>query len=162
MHKERIIKWNRERGLLPEFDPALHLKHLSQEAQEFYMAETLAHKLAEYSDFMFFLEGIKARWGCVVFTSTYDFEVQHKGFNMLLDWADDKLSFMQEVLEDMLAAQGKITLLSKALHIAMTVVCECNELKPKKTVNGKIVKGDKHVDPVNEIRKRLLSEGVKA
>jgi len=152
--KVRIVKWNRDRGLLGGFDPAFELKMLSEEANEFYAAESLAHMMAEYCDFLFVSGGTKAKYYSQKLESLSLFSLAREGWVELQDW-------INEVRDDM-----AILLYNKfnykyedgyddAVYFAMNTVIANNELKGSKKINGKIVKSANHIDPVITIEKYL-------
>ena len=153
MQKERVIKWNRDRGLLGTFDPNLERKMLSEEAREFYLAETLEHKLAEYADFLFVLEGTKAKYICNSGINNEFFNA-YEVYKGIERWASDLIQEMDSVLQSMYVMLG-----SNKRHndvaLACRVVCDCNELKGVEKISGKIVKGVNYVNPVTVISKLI-------
>lgn len=154
MQKALTIKWNRDRGLLKNFDPKLELKMLSEEAREFYEAETLAHMLAEYADFEFVLDGTKAKFGCQSITSHIDIDLRVKTFDDIISWAETIKSDMIQCIGSMLGDQFYEC--AGLINIARRIVVKCNCLKgTEKDKDGKVVKGTKHVDPVQEISLEL-------
>jgi len=154
MHKALTVKWNRDRGLLDKFDPKLELKMLSEEAQEFYAAETLAHMLAEYADFLFVLDGTKAKFGSQVISSHIDIDLRVKTYNDIMSWAGKVMSDMHNCLSSVL--DGHRHELNGLINMARSHVISCNNLKGlKKNEDGKIQKNDKHVDPKDLIEAEL-------
>lgn len=153
MHKALTVKWNRDRGLLDKFDPKLELKMLSEEAKEFYEAKTLAHMLAEYADFLFVLDGTKAKFGSQLITSHIDIEMRLNVYGHILDWAD----VVKQDIESCLASSlgGNYHELGGLVSMARGYVIACNSLKGMKKEGGKIVKNEEHVDPVDLIQKDL-------
>ena len=154
MQRERVIKWNRDRGLLETFDPDLEIRMLSEEAREFYYAETLAHKLAEYADFLFVLEGTKAKYGCNSGTNTDIFNA-YKEFTELHSWARSLRNEMHSVLVDILTKTGFLNRYQDLIHLAYSTVCDCNDLKGLDKDSGKIKKSDNYKNPADIIKHKM-------
>ncbi len=161
MQKERVVKWNRDRGLLLEFNPDLERRMLSEEAREFYMAETLACKLAEYADFIFVLEGTKAKYGCNSGIKTEAFD-SYKEFKELYMWASLLRQEMYELLMDVLRKKGYTNEANKLFSMAYNAVCSCNELKGLDKESGKIKKGENYRDPAEIIKLKMGEGGINA
>lgn len=68
----RIIAWNRKRNKL-RFDPNLEMKMLSEEFNEFLMAETLPHMIQEFCDIQFVFGGTMAKY----YAQKYDRPLGH-------------------------------------------------------------------------------------
>lgn len=153
MHKAITVKWNRDRELLNLYDPKLELKMLSEEAKEFYEAETLAHMLAEYADFLFVLDGTKAKFGSQLITSHIDIDMRLSIYGHILDWAD----VVKQDIESCLASAlgGNYHEIGGLVSMARGHVIACNNLKGMKKEGGKIVKNKEHVDPVDLIQMDL-------
>jgi hypothetical protein len=153
MHKSITVKWNRDRGLLENFDPKLELKMLSEEAKEFYAAETLAHMLAEYADFLFVLDGTKAKFGSQLIPSHIDIDMRLSVYGHILDWAD---TVEQDIRSCIISALGgNYHEINGLVSMARGHVVSCNNLKGSKKVNGKVVKNKEHIDPVDLIQADL-------
>lgn len=154
MLKELTVKWNRDRGLLETFDPKLELKMLSEEASEFYKAETMAHKLAEYADFQFVLDGTKAKFGSQVIESHLDLELRLKVYEDIMSWVhivqDDMIACLNSLFYDYPFVD-----VDNLIHMARKFVIKCNNLKTSKTVDGKVVKNEHHLDPKDYIQDEL-------
>jgi dsDNA-binding SOS-regulon protein len=152
MLKERTVKWNRDRGLLESFNQELELKMLSEEAKEFYMAETIPHKLAEYADFLFVLDGMKAKFGCRP-QRPFNVNTELDYYKSILEWAKLLKADMYECLVDMIdACEEDIAVM---IAYARGCVIKCNEMKGSKKKDGKVVKNKVHVDPTDMIREWL-------
>jgi len=152
--KARIIKWNRDRCLLGNFDPALERKMLTEEANEFYMAESLAHMMAEYCDFVFVSEGTRAKYFSQKVPSAGVFSIMTEGWGDLTSWINDAGSEMEELLQDAFESAGHVNF-DQAMDFAMSVVITNNELKGTKKHNGKIVKAEGQIDPAITIQEYL-------
>lgn len=157
MLKALVVKWNRDRGLLDNYDPSLELRMLSEESREFYMAETLAHMLAERADFEFVLCGTKAKFGSQKLSSHIDMPLYMDTYTDIIDWAEAVAKDMDRCLESALGVM--CAELSGLLRLALEVVIECNELKGKNKSDGKIIKIESPPDPVAIIEERLRRYG---
>lgn len=151
----RIVDWNRERGLLDKgFDPQLELKMLSEEAREFYMAETLEHMMCEYCDFLFVKAGTKAKYFSSLIESPSAFLLSRKNWNQMEDWIEDVESNMFNLLFCKFKAQGKAGL-DKALNFTLSVIINNNNLKGTDKVDGKVVKSAFQENPVKRVEAYL-------
>jgi hypothetical protein len=154
MLKTRTIKWNKDRGLLEKFDPELELKMLSEEAKEFYHAISIPHRLAEYADFIFVLDGTKAKFACKLQRPfDFDFGTELANFKKILDWAAILQQDMYESLVDSIDASRPE--IAQMIAYARGCVIKCNEMKGSKKKDGKVVKNKVHVDPTDMIREWL-------
>lgn len=164
MEDSRIINWNKERGLLDKCDLNLELKMLQEELREFMLADEPAHSLQELCDFIFVLNGTIAKF----YSSPEDisknintFPNTHEKFLVLMAWAKDSLDYMYTIFGKRIAPgipQGSF----KALKQALDIVIECNQAKPKVKKEGKIIKGELYVSPLERIRKEVFNEPEKS
>jgi len=152
--KERIIKWNKDRDNI-NLDFDLELKMLSEERREFWLADSLAHKMQEFCDFQFVKVGT-------------DFKIQchlHESVNVLLS-QDAQMMALDDVQDDYMMYDHLMRLLKyeysdkydldKMISDCLDIVITANEAKPKKKdSSGKIIKGEKHTDPLKEIEEYL-------
>ena len=148
----QITRWNRERnGLALNIDT--EVKMLTEEANEFFMAETKEDRLREAADFKFVWIGTVAKClgGCY---KDWQSLMSRKGFfDYIKGWVDAETEVMTKVLEE----DGTYHLLPRVLEI----VTKANLAKPKtKNVDGKVIKGDDYVDPLEEIKQILKEEGL--
>ena len=153
MLKALVVKWNRDRGLLDNYDPSLELRMLSEESREFYMAETLAHMLAERADFEFVLYGTQAKFGSQKLSSHIDMPLYMATYTDIVDWAESVAEDMDRCLESALGPMCHET--AGLIRLALGVVIECNNLKGKNKSAGKIVKIESPPDPVAMIQEQL-------
>lgn len=148
----KIVRWNRERnGLALNIDT--EVKMLTEEANEFFMAETKEDRLREAADFTFVWMGTVAKClsgRCKDWQSI----MSRKGFfDCIKEWADTEAKAMIEVLEE----DGTYYLWPRVLDI----VTKANLAKPKtKNVDGKVIKGDDYIDPIEEIKQIIKEEGL--
>ncbi len=148
----QIVRWNRERNGLA-FNVDTEVKMLTEESNEFFMAETKEDRLREAADFMFVWIGTVAKClggRCKDWQSL----MPRKGFfDYIKDWVDAETEVMAEVLEE----DGTYYLLPRVLEI----VTKANLAKPKtKNVDGKVIKGDDYIDPIEEIKQIIKEEGL--
>jgi len=149
--KAYVVNWNRERGLLDKgFDPLLEMKMLSEEAREFFLAETLEHKLAEYADFLFVQFGTEAKYYASLIESTTMFSMERDRFLQLQDWMYDTQESMYSTLASEFSLKGREDL-EECVRKALLIVIGCNNLKGTKTKDGKVVKNKEHINPVDKI-----------
>ena len=161
---ERIIKWNIVRNDL-KFDPDLESDMLSEESKEFmeaykkfltesllpaFQIKVLVDMIDAYCDYYFVATGTKAKIGM----NNHCFK--YKEATSLLYLMDNQLGFMYNILNDILG-NNTYDILMKSLGY----VIEANETKPtKRDEKGKVVKGDKWIDPKDKIEKLLLEKGI--
>lgn len=154
MLKALTVKWNRDRGLLDKFDPKLELKMLSEEAAEFYAAETPAHMLAEYADFQFVLDGTKAKFGSHCIESHIDLDLRVQTFKDMMSWAGLIQSDMRSCLASVF--QPNPNEVHGLIEMARGIVIQCNFKKgKKKDADGKVVKNEEHINPTDLIEAEM-------
>lgn len=150
MFKNEIIEWNRERGLLDNFDPELEIKMLSEESREFYKAGAFAHKLCEYADFLFVREGTMAKYHCQIGQTTASFSFGRDAFVQLMEWTeevqDNMLACLVEAY-DLEKLHDRISGFEQCVYLALSFVVENNKSKGKKTDGGKVIKIKDHIRP---------------
>lgn len=153
--KARIVKWNRDRGLLePGFDPALEVKMLSEEAREFFLAETFEHQLAEYSDFLFVMTGTRAKFFSTIHESPTVMAYILPQWDSIDTWMEETKQEMYDVLVSVATVRCYTNLLGMITE-SLKIVTGCNEIKGTKKCNGKVVKNKIHVDPVDKIKEMI-------
>lgn len=148
----KIVRWNRERnGLALNIDT--EVKMLTEEANEFFMAETKADRLREAADFKFVWVGTLAKCLGGRCKNELDFMSRKSFLEDIEAWADAE----EEAMSEMLNEDGTRHMLPRALEI----VTRANLAKPKtKNSDGKVIKGDDYVDPIEEIKQIIEEEGV--
>lgn len=146
----QIIRWNRERNGL-DFNVDTEIKMLTEEVNEFFMAETKEDRLREAADFKFVWTGTLAKCLGGRCKDELDFMSRKGFFDYIKEWADVEIDAMTEVLEE----DGTYYLWPRVLEI----VTKANLAKPKtKNVDGKVIKGDDYTDPIEEIRQIIKEE----
>lgn len=146
----QIIRWNRERNGL-DFNVDTEIKMLTEEVNEFFMAETKEDRLREAADFKFVWIGTLAKCLGGRCKDELDFMSRKGFFDYIKEWVDAETEAMTEVLEE----DGTYYLLPRVLEI----VTKANLAKPKtKNVDGKVIKGDDYTDPIEEIRQIIKEE----
>ena len=149
---DRILTWNKARNNL-EFDPKLEAKLLSEEANEFFMAETTAHKLQELADFFFVLQGTHAKYAAVKHEGVEMLLSSYDKWTKLMAWVEEISSYMYQSL---IPRFNGINNLDDALKFAEKCVLEANELKgTTKDGSGKVQKGAEYVSPLRQINEYL-------
>ena len=148
----QIVRWNRERNGLA-FNIDTEVKMLTEEANELFMAETKEDRLREAADFHFVWVGTLAKClggRCEDWQSI----LSRKGFfDYINEWVEYEIEVITKVLEE----DGTYHLWPRVLEI----VTKANLAKPKtKNVDGKVIKGDDYVDPIEEIKQILKEEGL--
>lgn len=155
----RIIKWNKERGLLDRFDPNLEIKMLSEEAAECIEADNLPHTLQEYCDFLFVWFGTLAKYNSIKHRSVSTFQINFENFKNLDKWATKTSEYLYRLLENKYIDKH-YTNLDSDIKLALGYICDANDKKgKKKNADGKVVKGADHVDPLVRI-KQMFGEGM--
>ena len=148
----QVIRWNRERNGL-DFNVDTEVKMLTEEVNEFFMAETKEDRLREAADFTFVWIGtvVKCLGGrCKDWKSLM---LRKDFFDGIKEWVDVETKEMGEVL----AEDGTHHLWPRALEI----VTKANLAKPKtKNADGKVIKGDDYIDPIEEIKQIIEEEGL--
>lgn len=147
MSIHRIVAWNRDRGLLDNFDILLEIKMLSEEAREFYMAETFEHRLCEFSDFLFVKEGTKAKYNARLGSPSNPLFHNQESYLELMKWTDRIECHMTDILFSEYEAVPVSASFQHCIKTAMDVVIKNNNLKGKKKDGGKIVKAANQEKP---------------
>ena len=154
--QETIIKWNIDRGLT-ELNPDLEVKMLTEERREFWLADTMEHKLQEFCDFLFVGVGSEFKMNIRTFNSLPLLNESYEDLDAILYLAHDT-SAMYESLK-VYAQKQKWNLFNKLEHVikyAFNIVIRTNNRKPViKDDSGKIIKGADHIDPITEIKEML-------
>lgn len=146
--KYRTVEWNRARGTLEVFDPMLELRMLTEEANEFYHAETYPHMLQELADFIFVADGTDAKYRAQKDQSITMFMTGAEAYETLSSWVSKTAYEMYLVLKGKAVACGVFSGdVIADLEYARSCVVTANESKPNKKVEGKVVKGDR-IDPL--------------
>ena len=148
----QIVRWNRERNGLA-FNIDTEVKMLTEEANEFFMAETKEDRLREAADFKFVWVGTLAKCLGGRCKNELDFMSRKSIFDDIKEWVDVEHEAILSVLEE----DGTDYLLPRAIEI----VTKANLAKPKtKNADGKVIKGVDYVDPIEEIKQIIEEEGL--
>ena len=148
----QIIRWNRERNGLA-FNIDTEVKMLTEEVNEFFMAETKEDRLREAVDFEFVWIGTVAKILGGRCKNELDLMSRKSFFNDIKEWVECVNAIVDGMLED----DGTTYLRDKTLQI----ITKANFAKPKtKNVDGKVIKGGDYVDPIKEIKQLLKEEGL--
>lgn len=153
--KQRIVKWNRDRKLIQQgFDPALELKMLSEEAREFFLAETFEHQLQEYVDFLFVEVGTRAKFFSMKHESASVLAYTLPQWDAMEQWIMDTKYEMRDILVSV-ATVRLYNNLDDMIMDSLKIVVVANEAKGTKKIDGKVVKNSNHIDPVKKIKEML-------
>ena len=148
----QIVRWNRERNGLA-FNIDTEVKMLTEEANEFFMAETKEDRLREAADFKFVWIGTLVKCLGGRCKNELDFMSRKSFFDDIEEWVDDEIEVMTAALEE----DGTSHMLPRALEI----VTKANLAKPRtKNLDGKVIKGDDYIDPIEEIKQIIEEEGL--
>ena len=148
----QVIRWNRERNGL-DFNVDTEVKMLTEEASEFFMAETKEDRLREAADFKFVWIGTVAKCLGGRCKDWQSLMPRKDFFDYIKEWVDAETEVMAEVLEE----DGTYHLWPRVLEI----VTKANLAKPKtKNVDGKVIKGGDYIDPIEEVKQILKEEGL--
>jgi hypothetical protein len=159
MNTDRIVRWNRDRGLMKTFNPNLEAKMLTEEAREFFLASEVEHMLQEAADFMFVKTGTVAKYFAQESEGVQKLLSDYDHFNHMFEWMRDTIDCMVDVLTSKYIACGFPTIqLESDLELALSFVCNANDAKGKEKVDGKVVKGKYYIDPIEQIRDYLKEE----
>ena len=162
----RIIAWNRERNGL-KFNIDLESQMLTEEANEFYMAEHLVDKVDAWADFVFVGVGTVAKWLAVKVKAFEDLEDYSQWMETVTDWMDYQRGTMLEMLlEDMATifpgVRHNTSLFEDILNQALIIVVDANEQKgTEKDENGKVKKPEGFIRPetrLNVLLKKYLGD----
>jgi hypothetical protein len=160
-----IVKWNQERGLLSKgFDPALELKMLSEEANEFYNADSFEHRLCEYADFKFVKAGTIAKNHAQTGLSITMFENFRARFVQLMEWSEEVEANMVSLLlseKAFLDRDGTLAgrRFEELVDLALTIVITNNDYKGgKKDADGKVVKAERQIKPEALMRELIYAD----
>ena len=160
-----IVEWNKERGLLAKgFDPALELKMLTEEANEFYNADSFEHRMCEYADFKFVKVGTKAKYYAQTDMTTTMFKSHRDSFIQMMEWAEEAECNMLSLLSSEMEVLNKAGVMLNSsldflLDLALSTVISNNNLKGKATVDGKIVKAEDQTKPEEAVRRYVQYAG---
>lgn len=140
--KEAIVKWNRDRGNT-HFNLRLEKDMLNEELKEFtdglFDGEDVVEMMDAYCDTLFVLYGS-------IYKSNQTLGFEHAEIKYYIDAA----KWMKKMLNRYIPNCN-----NNIISECMDAVIEANEAKPKDKVNGKVIKGDKWVDPKHKIKEIL-------
>lgn len=157
-----IVQWNRDRGLLKTFDPQLELKMLSEEAKEFYEADTFEHRLAEYADFVFVKAGTMAKNHSMVGSSLTMFSMERERFVQLMEWAEEiecnMVSLLSAEHTEHVSTGHELKTLDDCLTLALATVIDNNNIKSDEVVGGKVIKSVDQIKPEYKIRELIYAD----
>jgi hypothetical protein len=151
---DQTIAWNRDRQNLDKFDPQLEVRMLTEEAMEFFQARTYEHMLQEYADFIFVKDGTYAKYYGQGNPGLTMFQTGVEAFASLDKWCKGTETHMLKCLTDKAIKEGFFQDdIPKHIVFSRSCVVAANNAKPIKKIDGKVIKGDKHQDPLNDIER---------
>lgn len=143
---QRIIAWNRERNNL-KFDIDLETQMLTEEAQEFYQAETLVDRIDAWCDFIFVGTGTIIKYLAVKSKCFADQKEMVEQVDFLSSWMEHQRMQMVELLTEEVSDiwpkmhHSEEDLLDELLRKCLDIVIDANEKKgTTKDENGKVIK----------------------
>lgn len=140
-----IYKWNKERGLLDNYDPALEFGMLQEEALEY------AHSyIKTVNDFVGedIHEMDEERYNQI--KPELDVYINSEQFQE--DWRVNQLDALCDVIFVAVGSMSKLLKDEESVADALLEVCIANEQKGRDTENGKITKPVDFVGPEEELR----------
>lgn len=153
--EQRIIDWNQKRNGL-ELNIDLEVSMLREEVREFFLASSTAHRLQEFSDFVFVYIGstAKIRAKSLSSNSPQEFSQIYTACSQPVSWArraiDNILGVLYKELTIMYYLDDQQ--IESLLEASLRAVIGANEAKTKeKDGNGKLVKGPDYISPLNAI-----------
>lgn len=152
----RIIKWNKKRNGL-DYNPQLEAKMLSEEANEFYMADTFIDRVDAYCDFQFVAIGTQAK---IKAERAYDSNTLlgsfNSDFNDFSEYIDSTEYQMLHILREDWERMGLYISLQQYLDKSLEIVLEANEAKgTTKGADGKVLKGEDYKKPEDSLEELL-------
>lgn len=163
-HTQRIIDWNRKRNGL-KFDIDLETQMLSEEANEFYMAETLVDRFDAWADFIFVGVGTVTKYLATKHKYYVDQKETQEQVDALTAWMEHNRMQMVELLsEEILAINPKYgqddgEMFDELCKKVQDIVIEANEAKGTTLdCKGKVTKHADFVKPELQIDNLLRKE----
>ena len=152
----KIIKWNKDRNQL-KYSPKLEGSMLSEEAREFFEADTFIDRVDAYCDFQFVSVGTKAKLLNQTMYGIAEIRNVNKELSDYEEYFYQVTDLMNKVLEEEYESFKPKIPLGKFLNLSLKIVVDANEQKSKnKNAEGKVQKGENFVPPEQSI-KALLS-----
>ncbi len=153
----RIVAWNRERNNL-EFDGNLETQMLSEEANEFYMAETFVDQVDAYCDFQFVAVGTLAKFNASKLNEASELSYVKENADFIISYMNRNSEAMYDILQTEWDIFQLYQSLDQFLNTCLEIVLNANEAKGKiKNAEGKIQKGAAYVPPESSIKELLDS-----
>lgn len=156
----RIRNWNLTRNGL-KFNLDLETQMLSEEAREFYVAQTLVDRLDAFIDFQFVFIGTIYKFNATKHENYDEFASVLDGMDTLSSWATHVMSEMVEQLSTELMSYCPALLyqeagISEILTEALEIVVSANEQKGTELdENGKVKKPKGFVKPEERLDRML-------
>lgn len=161
----RILNWNRKRNNL-EFNADLEVTMLTEEANEFYMAESLVDRLDAFCDFCFVATGTMVKFAALKTDSAADLLLCCEDMDRLVGYINVTKAQMKDLLLGELATYHKAFAyddnhIDEVFSKAMEIVIEANEQKGlDRSENGKVLKPAGFVRPEAKLEALLREYGI--
>lgn len=131
---QRIVEWNRERGLL-FFDANQEVHVLSVCAHDFFHSKTLIGRLNALADFEFFWFGAASKFGAMIFKHMEDMAGVENHYQSLFAWKESVYTIMienvvAELSEHCQGDEDDAEWIALLLERVLTLVIEANEKRP--------------------------------
>jgi len=160
----RILQWNKKRNNL-EFNIELESAMLSEEANEFFQADTLVDRLDAYADFVFVGVGSVYKHLATKHKYFVGIEQDYDQMNILTEWMNTVREQMIELItNEILMINPKCTykdedIIETILNSSLDIVIDANEKKgTERDSNGKVIKGADYIKPEKTINKMLCEK----
>lgn len=157
---QRILQWNKKRNNL-KYDIDLETKMLTEEANEFFVAETLVDRLDAFADFAFVAIGTAMKYMAVKHKDFHNLDIDKADFEALSEYINTVQSQMGTMLYEEVSAlktsmlyedENGDTDLSKLLEDVLLIVISANEAKGfELNADGKVMKPEGFVKPEAQI-----------
>ncbi len=144
-----VITWNLVRNNL-HLDEQLEEDMLSEELNEFFVAESIEEHLDAYADFRYVMEGTTAKF---LGNGVPDRDML-AWWTRVKTWGQASIDYMDSVIrEHFFTTYVNMTdeIVDNILGEVFAVICEANNKKPTDNTDVKVVKGDAWEDPTSNL-----------
>jgi hypothetical protein len=141
-----VVTWNLVRNNL-HLDEQLEEDMLSEELNEFFVAETIEDHLDAYADFRYVMEGTTAKF----LGSGVPDRDSLAWWSRVKTWGQASIDYMDGIIrEHFFTTYSGMTeeIVDNVLGEVFAVVCEANNKKPDDATTGKVEKGEEWEDPI--------------
>lgn len=160
----RILQWNKKRNDL-KFNIELEAAMLSEEANEFFTADTLVDRLDAYADFVFVGVGTIYKHLATKHKYFAGIEADYDQVSILTEWMQTVREQMLELISlEILSIDPKCTykdedIITNILNATLEIVMDANEKKgTERDEQGKVKKPEGFIKPEATIHKMLCEK----